>query len=75
MSDRFELSFKNKVVRIWLIIMIPTVILQIFLILFTELPRVIPAGIPGLSWVSFFIWHYFYKRNQKNEHAGKLERY
>jgi hypothetical protein len=64
MSDRFELSFKNKVVRMWLIIMIPAVIAEILIIQFTKIPV-----FPSISWTIFFIWLYFYKRKQKKEHS------
>lgn len=68
MSDRFELSFKNKVVRMWLLLMIPTVIVQIFLIQFTALPREVPAVIPAIPLTIFFIWLFLHKRKQKKEH-------
>lgn len=70
MSDRFELSFKNKVVRLWLILMVPTVIVQIYLIQFTEYPRVISGGIPAISLMIFFSWLYFLKRKQKEGQSG-----
>lgn len=65
MSDRFELSFKNKVVRMWLIIMVPTVIIEIFIMLFTEFPGLLSI----ISWTIFWIWLYFYKRKQKKGHS------
>ncbi|XKI11035.1 Permease [Sporosarcina sp. ANT_H38] len=65
MSDRFELSFKNKVVRMWLIIMVPTVIAEILLMQFNELTFLLSV----ISWTIFLIWHYFYKRKQKKEHS------
>ncbi len=64
MSDRLELSFKNKVVRMWLIIMIPAVIAEILIMQFTKIP--VFTTIP---WIIFFIWLYFYKRKQKKEHS------
>lgn len=64
MSDRFELSFKNKVVRMWLMIMIPALIIELLLIQFTKIP--IFTLIP---WIIFFIWHYFYKKEQKKEQS------
>lgn len=64
MSNRFELSFKNKVVRMWLIIMIPALIVEILIIQFTKIP--VFTAIP---WVIFFIWLYFYKRKQRRENA------
>lgn len=64
MSDRFELSLKNKVVRMWLIIMVPTLIAEILIMQFTGI-RVFTL----IPWVIFFIWLYFYKRKQKKEHS------
>lgn len=64
MSNRFELSLKNKVVRMWLIIMIPALIVEILLIQFTRIPV-----ITAIPWVIFFIWLYFYKRKQKRENT------
>ena len=64
MSYRFELSFKNKVVRMWLIIMVPAVIAEILIMQFTVIPV-----FPSISWTIFFIWLYFYKRKQKKEHS------
>ncbi|CAM3191910.1 hypothetical protein FITA111629_09145 [Filibacter tadaridae] len=66
MSDRFELSLKNKEVRVWLIIMVPTVIAQILIVQFTENPAGYITGLfPLISWTIFFIWRYFYKRKKK----------
>ena len=56
MSDRFELSFKNKVVRMWLIIMMPAVIVEILIMKFTKVP--VFTLIP---WAIFYIWFYYYK--------------
>lgn len=64
MSDRFELSFKNKIVRVWLIIMISAFIVELFMIQFTMIP--IFTTIP---WIMFFIWLYFYKKRQKRENT------
>ena len=65
MSDRFELSFKNKEVRMWLIIMVPAVIAEIFIMQFTKIPGLFPI----ISWTIFFIWRYFYKRKQKKVYS------
>lgn len=67
MNERFELSFKNKVVRMWFILIGPTVVIQISLTLFTELPQIIPAAIPIVPLTIFFVWYYFYKREQKKK--------
>ncbi len=66
MGDRFELSFKNKEVRVWLIIMVPTVIAKVLLILYSETPTGYITGLlPLISWTIFLIWRYFYKKKQK----------
>lgn len=66
MNDRFELSFKNKEVRVWMAIMVPTVIAEILLILFSETPNGYITGcLPLISWTLFYIWRYFYKKKQK----------
>lgn len=65
MSDQFELSFKNKVVKMWLIIMVPTIIAEILIMQFTGLTFLLSV----ISWMIFFMWHYFYKRKQKKEHS------
>ena len=64
MSDRFELSFKNKVVRMWLIIMVPTLVAEILIMQFTKIPV-----FTSISGAIFFIWLYFHKRKQKKEHS------
>lgn len=66
MNNRFELSFKNKEVRVWVAIMIPTLITEIAFILLTETPNsYINVFFPLVSWAIFFIWRYFYKKKQK----------
>lgn len=62
MTDRFELSLKNKVVRMWLIIMVPALIVEIVMIQFTNIP--VFTAIP---WGIFFVWLYFHKRKEKRE--------
>lgn len=70
MSEGFELSLKNKIVRMCLWIMIPATIIGISLILFTDLPSIIPSLILTVAWVIFFIWLYFYKRKEKEQEVG-----
>lgn len=65
MGDSFELSFKNKVVRMLFFIMVPTIVAVILLPLITEIPTIYMTFLPLVSWSIFFIWLYFYKRKQK----------
>lgn len=65
MSKQVELSFKNKAVKMWLILMVPNLFVQICLTQFTEVPRFIPACLPAISLLVFFSWFYWYKRNEQ----------
>ncbi len=67
MNEGFDLSFKNKIVRVCFWIMIPAVIAAVCLILFTDFPSIFPTLLPVIAWITFFIWLYFYKRKQKKE--------
>ncbi|HJF31347.1 MAG TPA: hypothetical protein K8V56_06150 [Sporosarcina psychrophila] len=68
MSDRFELNFKNKEVRIWLVIMIPAMIAGVLIMLFAETKQqYITSSFPVIAWMIFYIWRYFYRRKQKKE--------
>ena len=65
MSERFELSFKNKEVRMWFYLAVPTIIIGIIIIYYGEQNyRYIPLLV---FWTIFFIWRFFYRRKQKNE--------
>ncbi|MEK4485415.1 hypothetical protein MHH81_07380 [Psychrobacillus sp. FSL H8-0484] len=68
MSDRFELSFKNKEVRIWFVIMVPVVIGSVLFMLFTEIKyQSLVSLFPVMGWLIFYIWRYLYRRKQKKE--------
>lgn len=69
MSERFELTITNPVVKMWLLLIIPTVLLQLFLLLFTDVTRMILALIPVLSLTIFIVWFYLHKRSIQK--AGK----
>lgn len=66
MSDQFELSFKNKEVRMSFIIMTPPTIAGLFILLFTDL-QLISGFLPLIASGIFYIWRYFYRRKQKQE--------
>ncbi|ARF14716.1 hypothetical protein SporoS204_11505 [Sporosarcina ureae] len=53
MSDGFDLSLKNKVVRMCLWIVVPAAIIAVLLILLTEVPSIVPTIIPTIAWISF----------------------
>lgn len=68
MSFRFELSFKNKKVRIWFVIMVPVVLGSVLFMLFTEINyHSLVSLFPVMGWLIFYIWRYLYRRKQKKE--------
>jgi len=66
-KEGFELSFKNKVVRVYFWIIVPAAILNIFLILFTNVPSIITSLFSVVTLVGFFVWLIIYLRKQKNK--------
>ena len=65
MSKRFELSFKNKEVRMWVYLAVPTLIIGIIIIYYGEQNYYyIPLF---LFWIIFYIWRFSYRRKQKKE--------
>ena len=66
-KEGFELSFKNKVVRVYFWIIVPAAILNIFLILFTNVPSIITSLFSVVTLVCFFVWLIIYLRKQKNK--------
>ncbi|GGA24417.1 hypothetical protein [Psychrobacillus lasiicapitis] len=65
MSERFDLSFKNKEVRVWFYLAIPTFIIVSIIIFYTEQNyQFIPILV---FWMIFYIWRFFHRRKQKKE--------
>ncbi|MFJ5771675.1 hypothetical protein [Psychrobacillus sp. NPDC093180] len=65
MSERFDLSFKNKEVRVYLYLAIPTFILGSILIFYSEKNyQFIPLLV---FWTIFNIWRFVHRRKQKKE--------
>lgn len=70
MEDRFELSFKNKAVVMYLVLMLPTVAIQLVLTLFTDVPRIYPASLPAIPLLVYFIWLPLHKRKLRDQQNG-----
>lgn len=68
MSERFELSFKNKEVRIWLYLMLPTFIIgSIFIFWGEQKYQYIRLLLLVIAWTIFFSWRFFYRKKQKKK--------
>ncbi|MGD6968349.1 hypothetical protein ACQCVP_18110 [Rossellomorea vietnamensis] len=64
MNQRFELSFKNKEVRMWIYLAVPTFIVGAILIFYGDGYY---HWIPYLLFLTiFYIWRFFYRRKRKN---------
>lgn len=65
MNDRIKINAKFLIV--FFLIGGTTLLVQTGLRMFTELPRIVPAVIPVVTWIILLIWFLFYKRKQKKE--------
>jgi len=66
LSNRFELSFKNIEVRIWIVIMVPFFIVGALFIIFAEFKyQSLGIVFPLIAWIIFYVWRFFYRRKQK----------
>ncbi|TQR14771.1 hypothetical protein [Psychrobacillus vulpis] len=69
MSERFELSFKNKEVRMWFYWAVPMFIIGSIIIFYGEqkYQRYVPLLMIVITWTIFYLWRFFYRRKQKKE--------
>ena len=66
MSERFELSFKNKEVRMWFYLMVPTFIIgSIFIFYGEQKYQYIPLLVLVIVWTVFYLWRYFYRKKMR----------
>ena len=66
MNDRFELSFKNKVVRKWVVIMVLNIIAGgLNMLSMKAKANIIIGSFPLMAWIFFLIWRYLYRRKQE----------
>lgn len=66
MTERFDLSFKNKEVRMWLYIMVPTFIIGSLLLIFGDnKDQYIRFSVLVIAIIVFYIWRFVYRRKQK----------
>ncbi|MFB7157443.1 hypothetical protein [Lysinibacillus sp. NPDC056232] len=64
--EGFELSFKNKAVRVWFYTMLPAIILTIVLdiVLPNEQSRYISLGL-SLVTILYFVWFVIYSKKKR----------
>lgn len=68
MNERFDLSFKNKEVRMWLYLMTPTIIIgSIIIFLGKQEHQYIQLLVLVIALAIFYVWRYFHRRKQKKE--------
>lgn len=66
MNERFDLSFKNKEVRMWLYIMVPTFFIGSLLLIFGDnKDQYIRFSVLVIAIIVFYIWRFVYRRKQK----------
>lgn len=68
MSERTELSFKNKEVRIWFYIAVPYIIIvSLFLFIGCPTYNYVSLILLVIAWVTSYTWRFLYRRKQKKE--------
>ncbi|WP_342542384.1 hypothetical protein MHH33_16515 [Paenisporosarcina sp. FSL H8-0542] len=68
MSERFELSFKNKEVRMWFYLMGPTVIVGGLILLYGKHKyQYVQFSMLVIAVITFYLWRFLYRRKQKKE--------
>lgn len=71
-DDRFEVSFRNPIVRMWFYIILPTMIISA--ILFLVLPiesHLIIRNVGSVILIGYCIWIFLYKRKNRNSEGDK----
>ncbi|MGH2317671.1 hypothetical protein ACRC6Q_07860 [Planococcus sp. SE5232] len=65
MENRFDLSWKNKEVRMWIYIMIPTAIIGFSILIFADYAYQSIASLVILSaWIIFYFWRLKYRKKK-----------
>ena len=69
MSERFELSFKNKEVRMWFYIVVVPIftIGSLFLFIGGITFNYVAWVLLVIAWITFYTWRFLYRRKQKNK--------
>ena len=72
MDDRFEVSFRNPIVRMWFYIILPTLIISAILFLVLPMESHLIIKIVGyLILISYFVWVLIYKRKRRKSKGEK----
>ncbi|HSJ39028.1 MAG TPA: hypothetical protein VK945_12535 [Planococcus sp. (in: firmicutes)] len=66
MEDRFEMSFRNKQVRVWLALMVPALVLTMYFAFFAENPGILAPTPPLVAWIVYYIWRFNYRKKKKS---------
>lgn len=70
MSERFDLSFKNKEVRMWFYLILPTVVACSigFLYIRGEYSYLLYLVIT-FAWIIYYCWRFFHRRQRDHHHS------
>ncbi|WP_281863945.1 hypothetical protein [Planomicrobium okeanokoites] len=72
MAERVDMSFKNKEVKMWFMIMVPFVILGVIaLINSTPSSRYIPFLILMIGYAIYYTWRFRYRKKNKESDTNK----
>lgn len=67
MAERMEMSFKNKEVKMWFLIVTPFVVIGSLVLFFGDpSTRFLPSLLLIVAWTIYYSWRYRYRKKRKN---------
>ena len=67
MSERLELSFKNKEVRMCFYFIVPALIIgNLFLLMGGATYNYVLWVLLAIAWITFYTWRFLYRKKQNN---------
>lgn len=67
MAERVEMSFKNKEVKMWFLIMIPFFVIGSLVLFFgDQSTRYLPFLLIMAAWAIYYSWRYRYRKKRRN---------
>ncbi|KGR76638.1 hypothetical protein [Ureibacillus sinduriensis] len=64
--ERFEITFRNPVVRVWFYTVFPTILASILLLLIFPIEyQYIVLNIEAFIIIAFWVWNFIYKKKQQ----------
>jgi hypothetical protein len=68
LTERFELNFKNKELRVWFYIMLPIAIAGFSILFFADYKyNNLAILLVMIGWLVYYVWRFRYRKNLKKD--------